>query len=74
MKNVHIWGYSGLHFPAFGLNTESYFVSLCIQLEYGKMRTRVTPNMDTFYAAKETQFVENKGKKEKIIPIKFSTF
>ena len=64
MKNVHIWGYSGLHFPAFGLNTESYFVSLCIQLEYGKMRTRVTPNMDTFYAA--TQFVENKGKKEKI--------
>ena len=27
-KTVHIRSYSGLHFPAFGLNTETYGVSL----------------------------------------------
>ena len=26
MKSVRIWSYSGLHFPAFGLNTERYSV------------------------------------------------
>ena len=29
-KNVHIRSYSGLHFPAFGLNTERYGVSLSV--------------------------------------------
>ena len=29
-KSVHIRSYSGPHFPAFGLNTERYGVSLCI--------------------------------------------
>ena len=37
------------YFPAFGLNTERY-VSLRIQSECGKMRTRITPNTDTFQA------------------------
>ena len=37
-------------FPAFGLNTEIYGVSLCIQSECEKIRTRETPNTDTFYA------------------------
>ena len=32
------------------LNTERYEVSLRIQSECRKMRTRITPNMDTFYA------------------------
>ena len=50
VKNVRIWSYSGLHFPAFGLNMEIYSVSLRIQSKYGKMRTRITPNTDTFYA------------------------
>ena len=27
-----------------------YYVSLCIQSRYGKMWTRITPNIDTFYA------------------------
>ena len=27
-----------------------YEVSLCIQSEWGKMPTRITPNTDTFYA------------------------
>ena len=50
VKSVRIRSYSGPHFPAFGLNTERYGVSLCIQSECGKMRTRITPNTDTFHA------------------------
>ena len=50
VKSVRIRGYSGLYFPAFGLNTERYEVSLHIQSEYGKMRTIITPNTDTFHA------------------------
>ena len=42
--------YSGPHFSAFELNTERYGVSVRIQSECGKMRTRITPNTDTFYA------------------------
>ena len=37
------------HFPAFGLNMERYGVSLRIQSECGKMRTRITPKTNTFY-------------------------
>ena len=37
-------------FPAFGLNTERYGLSLRIQSKYEKIRTRKTPNTDTFYA------------------------
>ena len=50
IKSVRIANYSGLHFPAFRLNTERYSVSLCIQYKCGKMRTRITPSMDNFYA------------------------
>ena len=46
MKSVHIWSYPDPHFPAFGLNTDRYG----IRSECGKMRTRMTPNTDTFYA------------------------
>ena len=46
---MRIRSYSGTHFPAFGLNTERYGVSLRIQSECGKMRSRITPNTDTFY-------------------------
>ena len=49
MKSVRIRSYSGPYFWAFGLNTERYGVSLRIQFECGKMRTRITPNTDTFY-------------------------
>ena len=47
--SIRIWSYSGPYFPAFGLNTERYSVSLGIRSECGKMRTRITPNTDTFY-------------------------
>ena len=50
VKSVRIRSYSGLHFPAFGLNTDRCGVSLHIQSECGKMWTRTTPNTDTFNA------------------------
>ena len=43
---VRIRSFSGPYFPAFGPN----IVSIRIQSEYGKIRTRKTPNMDTFHA------------------------
>ena len=49
VKSVRIRSYSGPHFPAFGLNTDR--VSLRIHSECGKMRTRITPNRDTFHAS-----------------------
>ena len=50
VENVRVWSYSGPYFPAFPLKTERYSVSLCIQSKCGKIRTRITPNMDTFHA------------------------
>ena len=50
VKSVRIRSYSGPHFPAFGLNSERYGVSLRIQSECGKMLTRITANTDTFNA------------------------
>ena len=60
VKSVRIRGYSGLHFPAFGLNTERYGVSEC-----GKIRTRITPNADTFYAVKGNHEFDS-GKKHRL--------
>ena len=40
VKNVHIWSFSGPYVPVFRLNTERYFVSVRIQSECGKIRTR----------------------------------
>ena len=49
VKSVRIRSYSGPYFSAFGLNTVRCGVSFRIQSEHGKIRTRVTPNTDTFY-------------------------
>ena len=49
MKSVRIRSYSGSYFLAFGLDKERYGVSLRIQSECGKLRTRLTPNTDTLY-------------------------
>ena len=62
MKSVRILSCSGLHFLAFGLNTERYGVSLRIQSERGKMRTRITPNTDTVYAVKPSEHPYNSSK------------
>ena len=48
MKSVRIRSYSGPHFTVFGLNTERNGVSLSTQSECDKIRTRITPNRDTF--------------------------
>ena len=50
VKSVRILSISGPCFPAFGLNTKKYGVCFRIQSECGKIRTRKTPNMDTFHA------------------------
>ena len=57
-KSVSIRCYSGPHFPAFGLSTERYGVSLCIQSECRKMRTRITPNADTFLCGAKKNLVK----------------
>ena len=49
VKSVLIWSYSGLHFPAFGLNMERYSDT---HSEWGIIRTRKARNTDTFYAVK----------------------
>ena len=50
VKSVRILSFSGPYFPAFGLNTERYGVSLRIQSECRKKRTRKSLNTDNFYA------------------------
>ena len=56
MESVRIRSYSGPHFPVFALNRERYSVSLRIQSKCGKIRTRITPNTDTFYAVYAPSF------------------
>ena len=50
------------HFPTFGLNTERYGVSVRIQSKCEKMETRITPNMDNFYAVLYTYIRVENGK------------
>ena len=50
VKSVRIRSYSGPYFSGFRLNTERYSISFCNQFECGKIRTRINPNTDTFYA------------------------
>ena len=57
VKSVRIRSFSGPYFPAFGLNTEICGVSLHIQSECGKMRTRKTPNTVTFHAVLLCKFI-----------------
>ena len=59
VKSVRFRSFSGPYFPAFVLNSERYEVSLRIQSECWKIRTRKTPNTDTFHAVQPQQ---NTGK------------
>ena len=67
VKSVRIRSYSGPHFPTFGLNTERYSVSLFIQSNCGKMRSRITSNTDSFCPASK-YILQDK------ITVLFSTF
>ena len=49
-KHVRIRSYSGPHFPAFGL-------TLRIQSKCGKMRTWITPNMNTLHVVVLIQII-----------------
>ena len=66
MKSARIRSFSRPYFPAFGLNTERYSVSVRIQYKYGKIRTRKTPNTNTFHA------VRGWWSKEKALQIHYS--
>ena len=50
VKIVPIRSVSGSYFPVFGLITERYGVYLRIDSECGEIRTRKTPNTNTFHA------------------------
>ena len=62
VKSVRTRSYSGPCFPAFGLNRERYSVSIRIQSECGKIRTRVTPNTDTFHAVLASKLLQHEAK------------
>ena len=52
VKRVGIRSFSGPYFPVFGLNTERCGVYFRIQYECGKIGTRKTTNVNTFYSVK----------------------
>ena len=52
VKSARIRSYCGPCFPVFELITETYSVSLRIHCKCWKIRTRITPNTDIFYAVK----------------------
>ena len=58
VKSVRVWSFSSPHFPAFVLNTERYGVSHHFHTECGKIRTRKTPNTDTFHVVIITYICE----------------
>ena len=60
MKSVRIWSFPGPCFPAFGLNTELYLVPISpYSLRMRKIRTRKTPNTDTFQAVRPCKTCQN---------------
>ena len=59
VKSIRVRSFFGPYFPEFGLNTKRYGVSLRIQFEYGKIRSRKTPNTDTFHAVFKKYLKEN---------------
>ena len=74
VKSVRIRIFSGPYFPAFGLNMETYSVSILIQSECGKIQTRKTLNTDTFYAVviKRTGSVELHNNRFKVTKFLFN--
>ena len=58
VRKVSKYGvFSGLSFPAFGLNTERCGVSLRSQSEYGKIRTRKNSVLGLFSHSENTRVV-----------------
>ena len=65
VKSVCILSYSGLHFPH--LDWLRRDTSLCIHSECQKMRTRITPNTDTFHAVFRTVIMKISTAHNKIL-------
>ena len=59
VKCVQIRRFSGPYFPAFGLNTERYFVSLRIQFECGKILTRKNSVFGHFSRSEKAEWVNS---------------
>ena len=59
VKSVRIRSFSGPYFPALRRNTERYSISLCIQSECRKERTKKTPNKDTFHVVAFCYGIQN---------------
>ena len=57
VKSACVRSYLAPYFPAFGLNTENYEIFLHIQLKCEKMRTKITPNTDTFRAVNVIEII-----------------
>ena len=81
VKVVHIWELFWSVFPAFGLNTERYSLSIRIQSECGEKRTRITPNTDTFYVVPYAILLKGYYKRQvhydvftKLLPEQFFAF
>ena len=66
LKSVRIRIFSGPYFHTFGLYTERYSVFLRIQSECGKIRTKKTPNMDTFHTVLCVKIIEMLGEVARI--------
>ena len=58
LKSVRMRSFSCPYFSVFRLNKERYRVSLCIQSECGKIRTRKTPKTYTFQVVSVTNETE----------------
>ena len=67
VKTFLILSFSGPYFPTLGLITEIYSVNFHIQSKFGKIRTRKTPNMDTFQAVIISKIVESEGSDVEIL-------
>ena len=59
LKSVRIRSFSSPYFPAFGLNTQRYSVSLCFQFECRRIQTRKSPNTGTFQEVKNREIDSN---------------
>ena len=61
VKSVRARSYSGPYLSALGLNTKRCGVSLRIQFECGKIRTRITPNTNFSRKVQQAGKLERKG-------------
>ena len=67
-ENVSKYGvFSGLYFPAFGLNMERYEVSLWVQSKYRKMQTRKNSVFGQFSRSEKVKKLSKIGQAQKTL-------